>query len=554
MVQAAKLPPLRAAVQQQERVPAPVGGLNYTDNTMSMPPTDAYLMDNFIPRPFGVEIRRGWRHWIPEANALPGEVRSIMVFNTRRDEYSAVLAGCSDSTSSVYNVTQSNTAPTISYTPTKQPAIVGEFYWTEYVTPGGSFLCVVAYGMGYTTCAADAIGTLVWTEVAVGSSPGQLEFPTDDTTPITDLCFCWVWQNRLWFLKKNSAVAYYLPVGQITGKLAAFDFGPQLTRGGALNWATRWTYDSGQGMDDSLVLVSVEGDCLVYTGTDPSSADAFKLKGVWFIGRGPYGRRNFCQHGGDLLVINEYGLIRISDLVAGRLHTSTLSGDLGAKVNPRLAGIVTSVIDEKYWFLTPLPSEELLILGSPWYNDTTGIRQSFAMNSVTTAWSTLSNMNMVDADVYRGRLIFGTREGFVCEGFTGYQDNVPSDGSTVGDEVTARLQTAFLDYGKSTANKRMLRTKIYGLSETSPSIRAVFKAEYNLNELLSTPAPTAQGTVAWDVAMWDDSIWNASVGSFHRWIGVAAYGKKMSLQLAVRGSGRTVLTDYEVLFETGIGL
>lgn len=554
MVMAAKLAPQRAAAQELARVPMPVGGLNYNLSTLEMGPNDAYLLDNFIPRPYGLEIRGGWRFWVPEENALPGKVRTVMTYNTHRPDFSKIFVSIDSADSAVYDVTSPNTAAVVSFTPSTPPIKAGEWHYTEYVTPGGSFLCVVAYGAGYYIASTDSLGLLTWTEVAVGTNPGQLKFPDNDTTSIKELTYCWSWQNRLWFLKHNSATAYYLPVGQITGTLAAFDFGPQLVRGGALNWGTRWTYDSGQGMDDSLLLVSLEGDALLYEGTDPSNADKFKLKGVWYLGRSPVGKRNFCQHGGDLLVINEYGIVKVSDLVAGRIHTSNISGDIGIKVNPRLSGIVSSTIEDDFWFMLPIPAQELLFVGTPWYNETRGILQSFIMNSITNAWATVSNMGALDGDVYKGRFIFGTREGYVCEGFVGHQDNVPADGSSTGSEVTARLQAAFLDYGKPTLNKRLLRTKQYGQVDVDPSMYVTFKSEYNLNELVSTPAPVSIDLPSWDNALWDEAIWNANTGSLRRWIGVAAYGKKLSLQLAARGSARTVLTDYEVTYEVGLGL
>lgn len=544
----------RKPEQQQARYPMPVGGLNFADSTMSMPPTDCYLCDNFFPRPYGLEIRKGWKYWIPQADAFAGEVRTIMTYNTQNPDFSKVYAAPAVGTGEVYDVTLENTTPTLAFTPSTPSDTAGEWFYTEVVTTGGAFLCVVSQGAGYYIASTDSLGVTTWAEVAEGTNPGEISFPSGDTTTVKDLCFIWTWQNRVWFLAKNSAVAYYLPVGQITGVLAAFDFGPQLIHGGALQFGTRWTYDSGRGMDDSLVLVSTEGDCLIYEGTDPDSAENFKMKGVWYLGRNPTGRRNFTQHGGDLLVLNEYGLLKISDMVAGRLHAGDLSGTIGYKMNPRLARMVTTSIADKYWFLLPLPSEEMLIIATPYINETTGIRQSFLINSITSAWGTFSNMDVLDADVYKGKMISGTRDGNVILSFSGYSDGVPSDNSDVGTAVTGNIQGAFLDYGNANMNKRMMRAKVYGLADNEPSVFCTFKSEYALSELLNAPAPVVSTLPTWDNALWDDAIWNASNGSFRRWYGVSAFGKKMSFQLAARGSSRTVLTDFEVLFETGIGM
>jgi hypothetical protein len=58
----------------------------------------------------------------------------------------------------------------------------------------------------------------------------------------------------------------------------------------------------------------------------------------------------------------------------------------------------------------------------------------------------------------------------------------------------------------------------------------------------------------WDLAIWDESVWAAGSGSFHHWFGVNGFGKKLSLQFAMRGGGKVLATDYEVLYEKGIGL
>ena len=102
--------------------------------------------------------------------------------------------------------------------------------------------------------------------------------------------------------------------------------------------------------------------------------------------------------------------------------------------------------------------------------------------------------------------------------------------------------------------KRALRTKFYGLAEGQPAIYVLFKEEYDLNQLLNVNSPANTSKSVWDTAKWDDTLWDLQRGSFRRWIGVAAVGKKLSMQCAVRGAGETLLTDYEVLFEEGINL
>ena len=533
---------IRRAEQKQIRLPVPFGGLNFINNPLDFPATDAYLMDNFIARSSGAELRKGWRYWVPEANKLTGEVRSLMSYSASNPTNDALFASASGD-GHIYRISSGNTAPVSVLTPSPASTRPGEWYSTLYVVPGGLYLCAVSEGAGYYHYKTGE----GWIKVT-------LTFPVGDTTTTEQLAFCFIWKNRLWFLKANSTVAYYLPITSIAGTLSSFDFGSQLTHGGYLAFGTSWTYDSGSGIDDALIICSKEGDLLLYRGSDPDNAAAFGLQGIFYCGRLPSGRRGFCQHGGNTLILSEYGIINIADLVAGRLHTSLINGDIGYKINPRLARLITQYANTDYWALTPYPTEELLILSSPIYSEALGIRQSFVMNSLTNSWCSISSLDILSTAMYQGYFVFGTRTGSVILGFYGTRDGDSADGLTFGSEPTGRLQCSFNGMDSPTMNKRLLRTKLYGLSDTSPSFFIKFKAEYDLNELLSVSSPVAVLGSLWDSALWDSAKWETLLGSFHRWIGVAAFGKKLSMQMALRGSGGTMITDFEVLYEEGINL
>lgn len=533
---------IRRATQKQSRFPMPTGGLNYIDGPMSFPEADAYLIDNLIARSYGSELRKGWKYWIPIANKFGGEIRSVMAYNSSVPGDEKLY--CSPSSDGhIYDITTPNAAPTSVLTPSPASTVLGEWYSAMYIVPGGAYLCAVSKGAGYYNYKTGA----GWVKVT-------LTFPGGDSTTTEDLAFLFVWKNRLWFLKYNSTVAYYLPLQSISGTLTAFDFGPQLLRGGYLSFGTSWTYDSGSGIDDGLVICSSKGDMLLYRGSDPASAATFGMQGLWYCGRLPVGRRGFCQHGGNVLILTEYGVVNIADLVAGRIHTAQISGEIGRKVNPRLSRLITQYFNDKYWSLVPYPTEELLILCTPVFNEVLGIRLSYFMSSLTNTWNSVSSIDILSAVMFNGQFIFGTRDGFVCLGFSGTRDGDSYDSVTLGDDVTGRLQCAFNDMGSPTMNKRLLRTKLYGFSESIPSFAVTFKEEYDLNELISVNAPAPVSASLWDAAIWDLSYWDTSIRSFRRWIGVAAVGKKLSLQLAVRGAGGTILTDYEVLYEEGINL
>jgi len=531
----------------------PIGGLNYVNDTMSFPDTDAYVLDNAIPRTFGLEIRKGWRYWVPEVSKFSGAVRSILVHNDEIDIYSALFASPA-SDGNIYDITTQGAIPVLGLTPSTPSDVPGEWYSCNFTNEAGNVMCVVSAGAGYYTYSVDDLGVKTWSEKVIGAGAGFIQFPPGDTTTTKDFCFIWVWKNRIWFLKKNSSVAYYLPLLSLTGLVTAFDFGQQLSRGGALAFGANWTYDAGNGIDDSFVVVSEQGEVLIYQGTDPDQAAEFQIKGRWYMGRPPYGRRGFCENGGDLFFLSEYGLVRASDLVSGRLNTTDMTGGPGFKINPMLSTRVSQFNNNLYWSLTPYPTEEIIVMGTPILTEIEDLRIHLVMNVINSAWCTISQFPILSAKLWRGKFIFGSELGEVAQGFVGAADGVSADGTLAGDPVTARFQTGFNAYNAPNFNKRMLRIKLYGLAASDPTYFARFRSEYDLSSFITAPSPTGAETSLWDIAIWDQNLWGSGGGSFRQWFGALGWGKKLSLQMAVRGSSRTTLTDYESLFETGIGL
>ena len=536
--------------QKQIRLPAPIGGLNLGSAAFNIPIEDAFVVDNVVLRPFGLEVRKGWRYWVPAANNFTGEVRTLMSFNSSVEVNDRLFAAPNVAAGTVYNVTTPNVAPTVAFIPTTPPTTPGEWYSVNYRTPGGNFLCAVSAGAGYFNYSTVA----GWVEVASGSGAGKIEFPAGDTTTTKDFATCFVWKNRLWFIKKDSSVAYYLPVQSITGKVVPFDFGPLLAHGGSLAFGADWTYDGGGGMDDFLIIMGTNGDMLVYQGTDPAAATTFEVKGVWYAGRLPGGRRGFCQHGGDLLILTEFGVQRVSDYVSGRISDPIGQASLAPKFNPWLARLVTRDIAFNYWFILPYPTEELLYVGSPIVSLTTGTRLNYLMNALTNNWSSTSGLDTLCAVLFQGRFMYGTRDGKVLQGFYGVRDGDNYTSSVFGNEVTAQINTGFYDYGSPTANKTATRVRLCGITQGPFAFFAKIVPEYNIVENQQSPPPNTLSGYSWDVGLWNQATWEELRATFHDWFGVAGFGKKLALQLSFRSQGGTVITDYEVTFKEGIGL
>lgn len=547
-------------VQKQQRFPAPLGGLNTSANLLNTPPTDALGLENFVTKEFGLEIRKGWRYWFDTAfddggaPATAYPVATIMPYIGQTPLQNRLFAGVADPSQNgpIYNITTPGaTVPAVAdVVPGLGPDFPGEWSYTMFTNDAGAFLCAVQAGSGYWTY-RDGVG---WANVPTGGAPGQISFP--DATTAADLAFVMVWKERLWFIARNSGKAYYLPVKQVTGATQLYNFGPLFVSGGYLQLLLRWTYDGGSGMDDSLVSISDQGDMLIYQGTDPASASTFGLKGRWFVGRMPPGRRNYAQQGGDLWLVTEYGVLSVSDMVSGRVTAPTTSNSAAGNYNPSLAVAVTSSIDDRYWFLRPIPSEALLFCGSPFSSPLYGYRISYILSSASNGWSTTQNFEPYYGDIYEGKFIYGTRDGHVVQGFLGHRDGDSWDSSTLGSDPTARFTTGFNDMGTPNSNKQAGRLKLYGFAEGQVSYYAQVKSEYDIANLLFVSGMPGVSGSFWDdpTALWDSALWGGAYTSFHRWFGVSSFGKKLSVQVAIRGTGYVMVSDYEITYKEGIGL
>src|SRR6056297_1437704 len=129
-----------------------------------------------------------------------------------------------------------------------------------------------------------------------------------------DLSQVWLFKERLFFVEKGTTSAWYLPVESIGGAATEIDLGSVFSKGGNLLFGARWSLDSGAGLDDVCLFVSDRGEVAVYEGTDPSSADTWRLAGVYEIGD-PVNKHGFFKAGGDLAILTKDGIIPVSAAV-----------------------------------------------------------------------------------------------------------------------------------------------------------------------------------------------------------------------------------------------
>ncbi|MGO7428545.1 hypothetical protein ACCT09_54750, partial [Rhizobium ruizarguesonis] len=79
------------------------------------------------------------------------------------------------------------------------------------------------------------------------------------------------YRSRLWFIEKNSTNVWYLATDAVSGTATVLPVGGNMKYGGTLIAINVWTIPVSTGLQQCLVLISSEGEVIVFQGSDPSS-------------------------------------------------------------------------------------------------------------------------------------------------------------------------------------------------------------------------------------------------------------------------------------------
>jgi hypothetical protein len=531
-----------ARTHQYDIIPAPVLGLDFVRALPLQDRGGANVLENFTVRRSGAELRPGWKRWVSN---LPGVVNSVMVYNPPRGAGSLLIpkifAACDDG--NIYDVTDPQTEAFVPPVAVAIPGqiVPGRFSWTNFSTAATNYLCICAAGGGYWTY--DTTGGWINRTGAI-TGAGAAAAPNFD--------YVLSWKSRLWFIANNTADVYFLGVNAIQGSGQNFDFGPLLTHGGHLSAMGSWTVDAGNGIDDKLVLVAQGGDVLVYEGTDPASAAAFRMIGRWFAGRPPEGRRFMSKYGGDLLMITSNGADFMSRILRGRgLMDPEGPGidDPAARYNEVIGEQVRNTYGLQFWSPIFIASEQVMMVITPFNTVITGKQHIFS--ALQRAWSTYAGLPIVCADTLDGVLYFGTPDGTVGRLFAAPTDDELSDG-TVGREVLGRLQSAYVAPGKDVmALKRPVLVMPMFIGANAPKARVQVNTEWNSESPPGSPAYVAPVVALWDISRWDQAVWVGGLFTFQGWVGCSGLGVFMSLAMTLAGSPRTLFTSWKLVYESG---
>lgn len=483
---------IRRQVSTVQSIPAPVGGWNARDSIANMNPTDAVKLTNWFPTAQDCVIRGGQTDY---ADTITGNVETLAI-HTDLDGTEEMFAA---SSTDIYNVSSSGAGVAQSLTVTN-----GQFNHLNMGDGTNNWLMMFngADSPKYYN------GTS-WVQVTGATSPAITGITP---TLISSAC---EYHGRLFFLEKNTLSFWYLPAGFVGGLAVEFDLSSYANRGGYLMWAAKWTFDAGDGMDDYIVFMTSEGEAIIYTGTDPSSATFWARVGTYFLGK-PLGRKSFVQYGGDLLAITQEGVFNMSE------------GIKYAQINQRVAltdKIRTAFNDAARdygsnfgWEATMFPVRNAMIFNVPGYFGS----QQYVVNTTTGAWCDFTEWDGKCFAVYNNELYYGGAS-IVQKAWTGTND--------AGNNIVAEGKTAFNNFGSASQNKRFTMFRPMLQVDNDLSYLADLDIDFNETNITGIASYTPTTSAVWDSSTWDSGIWGGGLTTIRQWsspdsnIGYYASGK-----------------------------
>lgn len=513
-------------------VPAPIGGLNARDSLVAMPETDAIVLNNWWPQPYGCSVRRGYIEW---STGLTGEVETLASWaGLNGSELLFAWSG-----TSVWNVSTRGVVGAAAITGLSNAS------W-EYVTltnsAGNNLIAVngLDNGVIYNTSgvARITVGDGIVVNTWAGLAPAQAVQLT-------------VHQSRLWAVQKNSSAGWFLPPDAIQGTFQKYDFGPLFSKGGFLQFLTTWTLDDGNGAEDHLLAVSSKGEAVVFGGTDPTDDTKWGLKGVYFIGAPVSGRRGFVKAGGDQIILTERGAVSMSATLTSTKVNDTDYRVKTAKIQFLISELVSTYSSLRGWQLTYFAGLNMLMVSVP--SVTSAGNVQLVSNQLLDSWAQFSGMDASCWVFHDKSPFFGDYAGRVLKAWTGFSDDVKLN-NTGGDGITSTVQQAYSYLGSQATQKQVGMYKptfvVTGTVRYNSTILYNFKSE-------ELPVPTLSAVASgalWGSALWGSAIWGGGTQVQQQWTQAEGMGVAASLKMVIKSNSEVLWVSTDYSMAGGIGI
>lgn len=515
------LQPLRAKARARQPIydslsrPAPVLGWNARDSEANMKPGYAMYLDNWFPATGSVDVRKGATN---HTTGFVAPVKSLQVWSgvtgteklfgfTDSGGYECVLGAVGAVSTVLTN---------------------GRVQGVSMRTSGNSYLYIV----NGVDSARYYDGT-TWTITASYAINGGGTLTSSTVSNAN------VFKRRLFLIPRDSLDFYSLPLDSITGAVDRFPLGAIFGKGGYLVAMGTWTIDSGSGSDDFAVFVTSKGQVAVYQGTDPTSASAWALVGVFDVAP-PLGAKCFFKYGGDIVLLTREGAFPLSKAVQSSVLstkqaiTDTISGAFSA---------AAQAYGGNYgWQAVANFNSDLLLINVPVTEFSTSVQ--YVMNTITGAWCRFTEWNAFSWALVGNQLYMGMSNK-VAKAWDGTND--------FGGPIMCYAKAAFDYFGSRAQQKHVKLLRPNLRIEGSVAVDVAVDVNFADSQTYGPASFNPPEGDLWDVGLWDTAVWSDVGRTRLDWLTVSvAPGYCAAPRLRVFSQDATVSwTATDFAFERG---
>jgi hypothetical protein len=360
----------------------------------------------------------------------------------------------------------------------------------------------------------------------------------------------------MWLVEEGKSSAWYLPLSSGQGAAEEFFFGGKFPHGGRVYAMYNWSIDGGKGIDDLLVVVSSSGDVLVYEGSDPTGTD-WSVRGTYYIGDLPVGRRVGSEYSGDLYLLSSFGLISMSDLIRGVDTQNPSETSLSFRVARPLREQIRAKKTQYGWEPIFLPAIGQLLIVIPQADSEDWIQYNLTL--ATEGWGFWRGVPMSCVGDWTGIVFLGTLDNRVCA-MDVTRDNItltpPPEPQLNGNPIDFSLLSSYQNMGSPGIFKRvqMVRPDFYGNSAPAYTIKVLYDYDFNEPDAVVQGDTEAAAFDQWDGSIWDLGVWSTIQGqSFGSLQLSGTSGLGRSVAIAMRGSSGDSLRliTWDIMWLTG---
>lgn len=321
---------------------------------------------------------------------------------------------------------------------------------------------------------------------------------SDDTTKI--MVGTVNFKGRALYWTTNVCGFYYAAAGAFQGNLTYFPLDLVFHRGGSVQLIITWSRDNGDGVDDLCAIISTNGECVVYQGTDPGNALTWSLVGRFSIGT-PLGVRSHGKLASAEILLTSDGFMSMDEAISNQRaqELQTFGGKIVLAANAAASAYGSNF----GWESTHYPRGQMYIVNIP-LTDTQF--EQYVRNTSTGAWCKFTGWNACEFCVYNDRLYFGTPDGKLVLADTSNSDTAWGYGDD-GVEVLRKATQAFAHFNAPGMKAQLTGVQIVANPLYPSKVAVNVFQDYQMK---TVPAPTAapESTFGvWDVSYWDQQYW-----------------------------------------------